>query len=365
MITDIDMNNNFFSLNCRGLRNQLKRRTIFSFLKKQKYDVICLQEAHIIDKDYEQWQREWGGLMLFIPGKTASNGLILLIRRNLQCPDITHEKFSERMQCATLTLQHFPFTIVNCYAPNDDKDKLLFFFKELEHFIRDKNDVDNWVVTGDFNNVLDNNIDIVSGLPHDTSTVRAFQDFVCSCELFDVGRLFHGDKGDFSWTNNSLINWIARRLDYMLVNSTLFDKSVNCDLGTVEKSDHRGDLLEICLMKVDRGPSYWKFNDSLLKDRLYLDLMNEKLDLWSQALEDFPAQFKWDYFKIKIKEESIAYSRQKAMNKKDNLIKLRHRLKDLQKDLLVAHEKGEITKKDKLLEEMNKCKISPRSICFT
>ena len=144
----------------------------------------------------------------------------------------------------------------------------------------------------------------------------------------------------------------------MLVNSTLFDKSVNCDLVTVEKSDHRGVLLEICLMKVDRGPSYWKFNDSLLKDRLYLDLMNEKLDLWSQALEGFPAQLKWDYFKIKIKEESIAYSRQKAMNKKDNLIKLRLRLKDLQKDLLVAHEKGEITEKDNLLEEMNNAKLA-------
>ena len=55
----------FFSLNCGGLRNQLKRRTIFSFLKKQKYDVICLQEAQIIDRDYEQWQREWGGQMFF------------------------------------------------------------------------------------------------------------------------------------------------------------------------------------------------------------------------------------------------------------------------------------------------------------
>ena len=319
--------------------------------------MICLQEAHIIDRDYEQWQREWGGQMFFIPGKTASNGLILLIRRNLECSHITHEQFSERLQCATLTLQHFSFTIVNCYAPSNDKDKLLFL-KELEHFIRDKNDVDNWVVTGDFNNVLDNDIDIVSGLPHDISTVRAFQDLVSSCELFDVWRLFHGDERDFSWTNNSPINWIARRLDYMLVNSTLFDKSVNCDLVTVEKSDHRGVLLEICLMKVDRGPSYWKFNDSLLKDRLYLDLMNEKLDLWSQALEGFPAQLKWDYFKIKIKEESIAYSRQKAMNKKDNLIKLRLRLKDLQKDLLVAHEKGEITEKDNLLEEMNNAKLA-------
>ena len=159
-------------------------------------------------------------------GKIASNCLILLIRRNLECSDIKHEKFSERLQCATL--QRFPFTVVNCYAPNNDKDKLLFF-KELEHFIRDKNDVDNWVVTGDFNNVLDNDIDIVSGLTHDSSTVRAFQDFVCNCELFNVWRLFHGDEQDFSWTNSSPINWIARRLDYLLVNSTLFYKSVNCD----------------------------------------------------------------------------------------------------------------------------------------
>ena len=122
-------------------------------------------------------------------------------------------------------------------------------------------------------------VDIVSGHPHDIRTVCAFQDFVCNYELFD-----------FSWTNNSPINWIARRLDSMLVNSTLADKS--CDLVAVEKSDHRGVLLDICFMKVDRGPSSWKFNYSLLKNRWYLDLINEKQDLWSQTLEDFPAQVK-------------------------------------------------------------------------
>ena len=35
------------SLNVRGLRNAKKRRSLFYLFKRDKYDVVCLQETHL------------------------------------------------------------------------------------------------------------------------------------------------------------------------------------------------------------------------------------------------------------------------------------------------------------------------------
>ena len=55
------------SLNVRGLKNQRKRRSIFSYLKDQKCHCYFLQETYSEPKDELIWKSEWGGEMLFFP----------------------------------------------------------------------------------------------------------------------------------------------------------------------------------------------------------------------------------------------------------------------------------------------------------
>ena len=43
------------SFNARGLKNAMKRKSMFAYFKKNKYDVVCLQETHILDKDIPEW----------------------------------------------------------------------------------------------------------------------------------------------------------------------------------------------------------------------------------------------------------------------------------------------------------------------
>jgi len=49
------------SLNVRGLRNQVKRRTIFRFLKDQNCQIYLLQKTFPEQKDEPIWKSEWGG----------------------------------------------------------------------------------------------------------------------------------------------------------------------------------------------------------------------------------------------------------------------------------------------------------------
>ena len=98
----------------------------------------------------------------------------------------------------------------------------------------------------------------------------------------------------------------------------------------VPNTDHRGVEIEVNSGMTARGPSYWKFNESLLKDVEYITLINNKIDLCKHALNDLPAQLQWDYCKAQIKDCSIAYSKQKALNKRNDILHLRLKLKELQ-----------------------------------
>ena len=67
------------------------------------------------------------------------------------------------------------------------------------------------------------------------------------------------------------------------------------------------------------GKSYWKFNNSLLKDECYVDYMSLFLDACVRSIpsdEDLLAW--WDELKEWIKEETITFSQNKK--KRDNFL---------------------------------------------
>ena len=54
------------SLNVRGISNYKKRRTIFTWCRKQRADIIFfLQETHSIEGNGVAWKREWGAPLFY------------------------------------------------------------------------------------------------------------------------------------------------------------------------------------------------------------------------------------------------------------------------------------------------------------
>ena len=70
------------SLNVRGLRNHVKRRALFLYLKNQKADFYCLQETFSLKEDETPWASEWGGKILFSHGTEHSKGTYIMQRPN-------------------------------------------------------------------------------------------------------------------------------------------------------------------------------------------------------------------------------------------------------------------------------------------
>ena len=61
----------FTSLNTRGIGNYCKRRTIFTWLRKQKPDIVFLQETHSTQGNEIMCKREWGATLFCSHGKWA------------------------------------------------------------------------------------------------------------------------------------------------------------------------------------------------------------------------------------------------------------------------------------------------------
>ena len=70
--------------NVNGLRQTLKRKTIFHYLKQKHYDMTLLQETHSTSSDEKQWACEWGGHILFAHGESHRNGVAILFTKNLK-----------------------------------------------------------------------------------------------------------------------------------------------------------------------------------------------------------------------------------------------------------------------------------------
>ena len=70
------------------------------------------------------------------------------------------------------------------------------------------------------------------------------------------------------------------------------------------------------IKQTERGSSYWKFDNSLLSDNVYLNMMRGKMDefISSNHLPDDPKS-SWDSLKYKIKEFTRKYSAKKKQQK--------------------------------------------------
>ena len=75
----------FISLNVRGISNFRKRRTVFTWCRKQKAEVIFLQETHSTKDNTLLWKREWGAPFFCSHWANNSRGVSILIRNNFYC----------------------------------------------------------------------------------------------------------------------------------------------------------------------------------------------------------------------------------------------------------------------------------------
>ena len=316
------------SINIHGLRNRRKRAAFFRYAKTASFDIVCVQESYITQEVKDSWEKEWGGSIFYSYGTPNSLGQMILIKKKIAC-DTELVKCTNRIITIKIKLDDDDLFISNVYAPTIQKEKEPFLRELTEHMHSLESPCQ--LVCGDFNCVVDNKQDIVSGNKHYVKDVESFNAFIAESELNDVWRMFNTNKKEYTWSRNN--PFTARRLDYIFATDSVFDGIENCCIESIAQSDHRTVYTTFTTSRIDRGPSYWKFNENLLHDKTFIEQMNAFLEEYQgedNLLED---QLKWDMCKVKIKELCIQYSKYKNNKQKSTLHELHEKLNKLEGDI--------------------------------
>lgn len=342
------------SINVRGLNRKLKRKSIFN--KCKQYDVICLQETYITKERFEEWKKDWPGSMVYTSsGSVHSRGQIILLNKSFQESDFETIVEKERILGIKLSFGNLQWKIFNVYGPNkdygpEDKTKRKDFISEL-YTIFNNSEKENTVVCGDFNVVLNNDLDICTGGFHDREIVQLFNNWVNSSLLVDTWRIFNPDNKDFTYSTPKA----SRRLDYIFVSENILPTLTGSEHIFVGGTDHKIVSSTFNTDTFERGKSYWKFNASLLKDIEYVDIMNNHIVsfLQSEVTNSDPIE-RLELLKLSVKSKSIEYSTLKNKLRKD-------KERQIQRDLIVLNKNfisnpndrtvfGELESKKKELE---------------
>ena len=115
---------NIACFNVNGLRQNLKRKSIFYHLKNKKFDIILLQETYPFAAEETLWQYKWGGKIIFAHGNSNSKGTAILIRQSFACEaKTTYADSTGRFLLTEIEINDKNLVICNVYAPNKDDPK--------------------------------------------------------------------------------------------------------------------------------------------------------------------------------------------------------------------------------------------------
>ena len=275
-------------------------------------------------------KKQWPGEWFFSHGSNHSRGVAILIRKSLDFKmKSMRADVDGRYLILEANIQDTPFLLVNIYAPNTTA-KQSPFFQSLSKSISDEEHREvncSLLLGGDFNVTLQLSLDCSGGNSILKESVKFLENIIMECDLVDIWRVRNPDSKKFTWRQKNPI--IQRQLDYWLISNSLQDDVTKIDIVTAIKTDHSAVFLEIdSLTDHPRGPSFWKFNNSLLDDPTFVQGLRENYPLWLKEIsfcDDL--RVKWDWIKYKIRQERMTYSKLKAKERKAKMKTIEDRLK--------------------------------------
>ena len=262
------------SANCQGLGSKEKRTDVLSYFKEQNASIICLQDTHWVEKDIKNLRTLWGNELYISAGKTNSRGVAILLNSNFEYTvvDCKSDKngnyLNLHLKLTTMTLN-----LINVYGPNNDDPN---FYKDIESLIDEEN-FDYNLICGDLNLTLNPEFDSYNYKHLNNPRARqSVLNMISGNDLCDIYRHLHPQNKRFTWRKKHPLK--QARLDYFLASTSILDVIKNCEISLSYRSDHSILKLEIMLNKFETGKGVWKFNNSLLEDPGYLQLINNIID---------------------------------------------------------------------------------------
>ena len=145
-------------------------------------------------------------------------------------------------------------------------------------------------------------------------------------KLMDVWRFMNSDLFHFTWKRLHP-NPVFVRLVFFLMSELIYQSVTMAEMIPGFQTDHSIPRLVIDWEETTRGPGYWKFNNSLLQDQIFVEQLYKTLEIeLAQPTKD-PKQ-KWELIKLTIRNTALKYSARKHKAMKNKLAVLERKLKE-------------------------------------
>ena len=272
------------TLNVNGLRCTKTRQALFRTFKLMRLDVIALQETYLLLEDKTLIEQEWRGPFHMSPGTKRSKGLLTLFNTTLNEYDISLLSCNDRILCSSVANEKDTIYVTNIYSPCDTLDNRISFFNTLEDVVSSLIDnsnflTDYFVVLGDFNACINKTLDIISGNPHPDTLTNRFKTLLSSLNLNDIFRLKHPFQKSYTWTRKKKNEKrTSRRLDFILVSDEFIQFTQHVEIKSLGFSDHRAVILSCDFTSFERGPSIYKMNTNILKNKQFVDSVKTEIN---------------------------------------------------------------------------------------
>ena len=254
--------------NCNGLNDQKKRKDVFNLFHEKNMNIYFLQETHLRECDLPYHRASWGYEMFLAGRDTNRGGCAILLNSNFDYK-IHYSECDPNGHFIILGLESMnkKFILLNVYGPSsgDNPD----FFRSISDKLESLEE-ELIIAAGDWNCVLDPHLDRKNCITeiNRPRTRAAIHDLMAKHNLLDVFRENNKEKQAYTWRRFNSKK--QARLDYFLISETLANETKSTEIQPSYRSDHNPVILSLTKSVFKRERMYWKFNNSLLYDREYV-----------------------------------------------------------------------------------------------
>ena len=185
------------SINCRGLRDRVKRADILLRAKEQNINILCLQETHLKSEDMNTIKKDLNIEFILAGENSNAGGVLIALNNNFEF-SIHRREIDEKGRYIVLDIELIGvvrFLLINLYAPNEDNP---IFFQKLFTIMGDC-DTKNLIMVGDWNLVLDYDKDTYNYKKHNNiKSVKLIRQFIDRLDLIDIWRNTHENERQYT-----------------------------------------------------------------------------------------------------------------------------------------------------------------------
>ena len=206
------------------------------------------------------------------------------------------------------------------------------YFEILEKYLKENEDK-TFIIGGDFNTIKDTELYEKNGRIDTHKLYRnKLSCIIDEFDLVDIWRRKHPSSKQYTWYSSSKPQ-IFCRLDYFLISDNLINNDISCEHGTSYRSDHSPVILNVNLTNIDRGPGYFKLNNSFILVNEYQEGIRKSITETTTFNENANPNTLWELIKGSIRNVTIKYGTKKKKENNNQEIKLKQDIENIENNI--------------------------------